>query len=140
MNLRNCKKCGKLHCDPGPVCRSCLKREEEKFEEVKAYLKEYPNSPMTVVAQETGVTISELERYLREGRLEATVGIQDAVRCIKCGKPIIKGRYCAECERKKEQKLKGEIQRTVNESRPQPQKPEAGSDTPKMHYQRNRNE
>ncbi len=100
MELRNCKKCGKLHYGTGRVCNECLKKEEEKFDLIKAYLKEYPDSSIVKVSNETGVSVPEIERFLREGRLEVTTGMNDFLKCLKCGSPIKTGKYCPECEKK----------------------------------------
>ncbi len=100
MELKNCKKCGRLHNGTGKICSECLKKEEEKFNLVKSYLKEYPDSSLIKVSDETGVTVAEIERFLREGRLQVTTGMSDFLKCMKCGSPITTGRYCPECEKK----------------------------------------
>ena len=100
MEIRNCKRCGKLHYGTGRVCPECLKKEEEKFDIVKKYLKENPASSLIKVSDETGVTVPEIERFLRDGRLEVTSGMGDFLKCTKCGSPIKTGRYCPECEKK----------------------------------------
>ncbi len=100
MEIKNCKRCGRLHSGTGKVCRECLKKEEENFDIVKKYLKENPDSSLIKVSDETGVTVPEIERFLKEGRLEVTSGMGDFLKCSKCGTPIKTGRYCPECEKK----------------------------------------
>jgi len=129
MELRNCKKCGKLHYGTGRICSECLRKEEEKFELVKKYLKEHPDSALIRVSEETGVTVSEIERFLREGRLEVTAGMGDYLRCMKCGNPIKSGKYCADCGRKVMDDVKT-VYRAVSGSDPKLQKSGGG---PKMH-------
>ncbi len=109
MDLKNCKRCGKLHYGTGRLCAECMKKEEEKFVKVKAYLKEFPNSSMVAVSHETGVSVPEIERFLREGRLEVTNGICEYLKCMKCGRTIKTGKYCAECEKK----VMSDMQKTV---------------------------
>ena len=42
MDVRNCKNCGKMFNYIGkPICPSCEKMLEEKFQEVKEYIKEH---------------------------------------------------------------------------------------------------
>lgn len=100
MELKNCKRCGKLHYGTGRVCSECMKKEEEKFLLVKSYLKENPDSSLIKVSEETGVTVPEIEKFLRDGRLEVTTGMSDYLKCMKCGSPIKTGKYCADCEKK----------------------------------------
>lgn len=100
MELRNCKRCGRLHYGTGRICNECLKKEEDKFNLVKDYLKQNPDSSLIKVSDETGVSATEIERFLREGRLEVSKGLGDYLKCMKCGSPIKSGKYCPECEKK----------------------------------------
>lgn len=129
MELKNCKKCGKLHYGTGRICSACLKNEEEKFNLVKAYLKEHPDSSLIKVSEETGVTVPEIEKFLRDGRLEVTTGIGDYLKCMKCGSPIKTGKYCVDCEKKVMNDVKT-VYRNVAASEPKPSKEGGG---PKMH-------
>lgn len=129
MELRNCKKCGRLHCGPGRICNECLKKEEEKFELIKAYLKENPDSSLIKVSEETGVTVPEIERFLREGRLEVTTGMGDYLKCMKCGSPIKTGKYCPDCEKKVMDDVKT-VYRSVAATTPAPEGRKSG---PRMH-------
>ena len=100
MDIKNCKRCGRLHCGTGKICPECLKQEEEKYELVRAYLKEHPDSSIIKVSDETGVGVHEIEKFLRDGRLEVSKGLSDYLKCMKCGSPIKTGKYCPECEKK----------------------------------------
>lgn len=98
MNLRNCIKCGKLFVRVhNPICPDCTKEEETNFELVKKYLFEHPNSTAAEVAEETGVSLNAIKKYLNEGRLVATAGMKDFLKCESCGKTIASGSYCNEC-------------------------------------------
>ena len=46
MEVRNCKACGRLYNVMGRerLCPACRAKLEEKFQEVKRYLEENPNS------------------------------------------------------------------------------------------------
>ena len=99
LDLKNCKKCGRVHYGYGDVCSYCFSRDEEMFQKIKAYLNEYPNSSAHVVSEETGVSMMQIEKYLKEGRLEITDGMEGFLRCERCGKSIRTGRYCVDCEK-----------------------------------------
>jgi len=109
MEVRNCKRCGKIFTYRGvSVCNDCFDQEEKDFEQVKDYLVEHPGASTLEVSTQTGVEIRTITRFLREGRLEAE-GFQvvdsDLV-CDKCGKPISMGRYCDDCLKKLQSELK----------------------------------
>jgi flagellar operon protein (TIGR03826 family) len=125
MDVRNCKRCGKIFPYRGVnVCNDCFDQEEKDFEDVKAYLEEHPGASTLEVSSKTDVEVRTITRFLREGRLEAE-GIQvidSDLTCDKCGKPIIMGRYCDDCTKKLQAELKAaaaKIQRNVDrDSRP----------------------
>ena len=57
MEVRNCRSCGRLfnYMGGAPLCPACQKKLEEKFQEVKAFLEENPNSSVETVAEELDV-------------------------------------------------------------------------------------
>lgn len=100
MELKNCKRCGKLFAySRNDVCPDCVRREEETFQLVRDFLKEFPGSKITEVNQNTGVSIKKLMQYLREGRIEILDDGQNYLKCLKCGEPIKVGKYCEKCFR-----------------------------------------
>ena len=49
MEVRNCKNCGRLYNYIGGayrLCPDCMKKLEEKFQEVKQYIEDNPRSDM----------------------------------------------------------------------------------------------
>ena len=52
MEVRNCRSCGRLfnYMGGAPLCPACQKKLEEKFQEVKAFLEENPNSSVETVS------------------------------------------------------------------------------------------
>jgi len=101
MEIRNCKRCGKVFNSVGSsVCVECTQREQEDFEKVREYLFSHPNSTTLEVTKETGVDPKVISRLLREGRLMADniqIGDNEELRCEKCGQAILKGRFCEKC-------------------------------------------
>ncbi|HEX2953881.1 MAG TPA: MerR family transcriptional regulator [Bacillota bacterium] len=109
MDVRNCKRCGKIFSYRGiGVCNDCFEQEEKDFVDVKAYLEKHEGASTLEVSSETEVEIRTITRFLREGRLEAEgVQIIDSdLTCDKCGKPISMGRYCDDCIKKLQDELK----------------------------------
>ena len=98
MEPTNCPRCGKLFMKlRDPVCASCMKDDEENFETVRAFVKEFPNRTIKEVSDECNVSVKRILQYIRDGRLEASSGIQSEVTCSKCGKQILSGRMCELC-------------------------------------------
>lgn len=102
MELINCKECGKLFSSAGQkVCPDCLQGEEEKFEIVKEYLWEHPNSTIKKVAGDTGVEEDLIIKFMREDRLSAEGLLIDyTLKCKRCGTEIKTGLFCNSCRSK----------------------------------------
>ena len=97
MEVVNCPRCGKMFTKMrDPLCKECMKEEEDLFQKVREYLDENPNTSLPEVAEATGVSTKKIMRYVREGRLEASQYV-GGVTCERCGKPIKLGRYCEKC-------------------------------------------
>ena len=99
MDVKVCKRCGGLfqYLSGRQVCPRCKKKEEEIFQQVKEYLRENPNSSMEQTAEETGASVSLIQSFLREGRLQVSPDSPIALTCESCGERILTGRYCDKC-------------------------------------------
>jgi ribosomal protein L32 len=94
----NCPRCGKIFTKvSSPICKECEKAEIDKFDEVRLYVKENPNSSAQDVAEACEVTIKRLLHWVREGKLDISEGMADLNLCSKCGRPIKSGRLCDRC-------------------------------------------
>ena len=102
MDLINCKECGKLFSSAGPkVCPDCRQSEEEKFEIVKEYLWENPNSTVKKVNEDTGIDEDLIIKFMREDRLASEGLIIDyTLECKRCGAEIKTGIFCDSCRSK----------------------------------------
>ena len=100
MEVRNCRSCGRLfnYMGGAPLCPACQKKLEEKFQEVKAFLEENPNSSVETVAEELDVSVKQIRQWIREERLSLSVAGADGIVCETCGKPIRTGRFCEKCK------------------------------------------
>ena len=108
MEPTNCPRCGKLFMKINEsVCPSCAKELDEKFEDVRAYLKDNPNRTIKEVSEACNVSVKSILRYIREGKLEASAGIQSEVTCSRCGIPITTGRMCKKCAAEVGQQVAG---------------------------------
>ena len=71
MEVRSCSKCKRLfNYLSGPsICPGCKAQLEEKFQEVKEYIRENPSQGVTEVAEATDVSPKQIRRWIREERL-----------------------------------------------------------------------
>ncbi|MFW6273411.1 MAG: flagellar protein [Halanaerobium sp.] len=99
MKLLNCRECGRVFSSAGEaVCPDCKKLEEEKFELVKNYLWDNPNSTIDQVSEETGVERELILKFMKEDRLAADgLVINFKLKCSRCGKEIDSGTFCESC-------------------------------------------
>jgi len=74
-----------------------MAKDEEDFQKVRLFLKEFPGTKIDVVEKYTGVPHKKILKYLKEERLELSEASEDFLKCSKCGKPIKTGMYCSEC-------------------------------------------
>lgn len=99
MDIRNCKNCNKMFNYIGkPICPTCEKLLEDKFQEVKKYVKEHPEAPITMVAEENNVSVNQIKRWVRQERLAFSDASMVGLECEKCGAMIKTGRFCDNCK------------------------------------------
>jgi len=105
MNIRHCKKCGRLYqYDGEKLCMKCRNDEEDEFYKVREYLYDNPNASIVETSEETGVDEEKILKYLRDGRLELK-GENLLLECERCGTPIPTGRYCSKCVKEMQNEL-----------------------------------
>lgn len=100
MNVRNCRKCGRLfNYISGPSwCPACREQMEEKFQQVKEYIRENPGVGIHQVSEACEVEPAQINQWLREERLELTEGSPLMLACETCGALIRCGKYCEKCK------------------------------------------
>lgn len=127
MEARNCPRCGRVfYYIKSPVCPECEKKEEEAFNVVREYLNENPKHTIAEITRDTKVSTKLINKFLREGRLEITEGLNGFLLCMNCNKPIMTGKYCNDCASKFSKKLESAY------TKKSPDSSDKGG--PKMHY------
>ncbi|WP_066505932.1 TIGR03826 family flagellar region protein [Abyssisolibacter fermentans] len=99
MDVRNCKKCGKIYKYDGfSMCLKCRQEEEEEFKKVREYIYDNPSATIPIISEDTGVNTKKILRYLREGRLAIKNNNNNLIlACERCGVAINTGRFCEKC-------------------------------------------
>ncbi|MCR4605502.1 MAG: flagellar protein [Eubacterium sp.] len=100
MEMTSCVRCGKIfNYVSGPrICQNCNKAVEEKFQEVKAYVREHPNVDMKSLSKACEVSPKQIQRWVREDRLIFSKDSPIGIPCERCGKTIKSGRFCDRCQ------------------------------------------
>lgn len=101
MEVRNCRMCRRLFNYLGgknicPVCKDAL---EKKFLAVRDYIRENPTSGLQKIADDNEIDVQQVRDWIKEGRLEISKGGPISLSCEKCGAPILKGRFCDNCNK-----------------------------------------
>ena len=114
MEVMNCKGCGRLFNQMGRhrLCPQCLQQLEGKFQEVKKYLEENPNSSIDAVSQNNDVSVKQIKQWVREERLIFSEGSTVGIDCEGCGIQIRTGRYCDGCKYRIANNLMGALDRS----------------------------
>lgn len=100
MEVITCKGCGKLfnYIQGQRLCPACQKMIEDKFVEVKKYVRENPNADIQLVSSEMDVSVRQIKAWIREERLVFSDDSPVGLPCESCGKIIKTGRYCDVCK------------------------------------------
>lgn len=100
MNVRNCRKCGRIfnYVIGPPICQSCKEAMEKKFQEVKDYIRENKTATIPMIAEDCQVDTSQIHQWVREERLEFAEDSPLGVNCESCGTMIKSGRFCDKCK------------------------------------------
>ncbi len=124
MSLHNCTKCGKMIGEtPSGLCEACkaISPEYSNLHKVKDYLYENPNSSITVVSEETGVSVMEINKFIRGGEIREMSGVSTSSggKCA-CGKPLAGDeKICKDCKLKNEkaaERVKQELTQKIADS------------------------
>ena len=118
MEIVSCKECGKLFnfIRGQRICPACSRKLEDKFMEVKKYVREHPNVDVKELSEEMDVSVRQINRWVREERLVFSDDSPVGLPCESCGVTIKTGRFCDKC--------KVTMQNTLSSALDKPKEPE----------------
>ena len=133
MNVRNCRKCGRIfnYVSGPPICMQCREALEAKFQEVRKYIQEHAHASIPEVSEVCDVSTNQIQQWLRDERLELCEGSGIALFCEECGGPILTGRVCEKCKGNMANRLNDSIRKP---EAPKPQPKKDPRDNPKMRF------
>ncbi|MCR5667035.1 MAG: flagellar protein [Eubacterium sp.] len=131
MEVKNCKECGRLfNWMNGPkICPSCVRKTEDKFQEVKEYIRNNKNASLEQISEDNEVSVKQIKQWVREERLVFAEDSPVGIDCEICGKMIRSGKYCNECKDKVQNNLATGIK---EQPKIEPKKPT--KDSPRMRF------
>lgn len=98
MNLDNCPRCGKLFAKGiRDVCNACTREIDKEYELCAEYLRKNRGAIITEVSDETGVSIRQITKFIREGRISMMNAPNMSYPCESCGTLIREHQLCDRC-------------------------------------------
>ncbi len=133
MNVKNCKKCGRLfnYVSGSQVCPACKDALEKEFQKVKKYVQENRGATIDQVVEECEVDAAQIRQWVREERLEFSGDGATGITCEKCGAQISTGKYCQNCKNEMTANLSGALPKAPKED---PSKKKDKKDPAKMRF------
>jgi hypothetical protein len=114
-----------------PLCQICKEKMEQKFQEVKEFIRQHPGVSIPEVSETCDVEPSQIRQWLREDRLELTQDSPIRLQCEGCGVEIRSGRFCDKC---KGQTISG-LKTMLDADKPKPQpKTKSEKDRERMRF------
>lgn len=100
LDIINCRRCKRIFQPYGnkKICPQCEKELEDKFTEVREYIRDHPDVSIMEVSREKEVSVEQLKQWVREERLLFSKAEGSGIQCVMCGVPIATGKYCAKCK------------------------------------------
>ncbi|XEC95372.1 TIGR03826 family flagellar region protein [Paenibacillus tarimensis] len=101
MNLDNCPRCGKLFAKNfREVCVSCIKDIDREYEKCATFLRENRGASIYELSEETGVSVRQITKFIREGRISLINAPNMSYPCEVCATLIREGNMCTDCRAK----------------------------------------
>lgn len=96
-----CRKCKQLFefSIVGQLCPNCMANEEEKYQNVRSYIKDNPGVSVNEISSATGINAAKILGYIKEERLEIVAGSGVMLKCKNCSADITTGMFCDACKR-----------------------------------------
>ncbi len=101
--LTNCESCGKLFVQvTTPICPSCRKELDQKFDVVWKFIRKRENREATVTEIHHATDVEErlIFQWIKEGRLHVKDFKNLNYPCEMCGAPTTTGSVCESCHNK----------------------------------------
>ncbi|MGN0326621.1 MAG: flagellar protein [Lachnospiraceae bacterium] len=128
MNVRNCRKCGRMfnYVSGPPICGKCREQAEEQFQVVKKYIEEHKTATIPQIVEDCQVDQKLIHQWIREERLSFADDSPIKIKCEICGATISTGRYCEKCKKETAHSF-NDISHAAHEHPAEPESSKQGS-------------
>lgn len=112
MEVAACKNCRRLFNYMGgdELCPECKEQIGDIYHLVKEYVYDHRGCTVDEVAQVCGVDRRDIQKWVREGKLEYVEAVASGIKCMSCGIPITSGSLCMACREKTAKELNSRMQ------------------------------
>jgi flagellar operon protein (TIGR03826 family) len=101
MNVANCPRCGRIFVKGfNEVCPNCMKENELQYEKCLKYLRENKGCSINDLSEATEVTIRQITKFIKEGRISIINAPNMSYPCEVCGTLIRENPICDSCRSK----------------------------------------
>ncbi|MCS7459957.1 flagellar protein [Paenibacillus doosanensis] len=101
LNVDNCPRCGKIYVKNNfSLCVNCIKEIDQQYEKCLNYLRENRSCYLYELSEATGVSIKQITKFIREGRISIANHPNMSYNCEVCNTPIRVHTICDSCRQK----------------------------------------
>lgn len=101
MNVDNCPLCGRMYVkNIKGMCPNCVKETELQYEKCVKYLREHRGCTIHELSEQTEVSVKQITRFIREGRISIANHANMSIACEVCGTPIRENTMCESCRQR----------------------------------------
>ncbi|MCR8632363.1 flagellar protein [Paenibacillus radicis (ex Xue et al. 2023)] len=98
LNVDNCNRCGKVYIkNTYGICGNCIKSIDLQYEKCLKYLREYRSCSINELSEATEVSVSQITKFIREGRISIKGNANMSYDCEVCGTQIREHTMCEPC-------------------------------------------
>ncbi|MFD0680759.1 MULTISPECIES: flagellar protein [unclassified Paenibacillus] len=98
LNVDNCKRCGKVYIkNTYGICGNCIKSIDLQYEKCLKYLREYRSCSINELSEATEVSVGQITKFIREGRISIKGNANMSYDCEVCGTQIREHTMCEPC-------------------------------------------
>ncbi len=98
LNVDNCPICGKIYVKNfRGLCTACIKEIEEQYNACANYLRKNRGATIYELSEETGVSVKQITKFIREGRISLMDAPNMSYPCESCGLLIREHTLCPAC-------------------------------------------
>jgi len=128
MNLDNCPRCGRLYAKGlSDVCNQCRRDIDKEYEMCSDYLRENKGANIQELSEETGVSIRQITKFVREGRISMMNAPNMSYPCESCGTLIREHQLCDRCRNRLSKDAQALNQRTAEQRKREEEEAESNN-------------